>query len=93
MSVSPPYGADVLRWWVAESNVFSEVQIGPNALNAAKDSISKVWLINKCISLLPISSSSKINRNVYVLMASLSTDLLSPAEEHTEVSLGESPGF
>uniref|UniRef100_A0A8C2E9U5 isoleucine--tRNA ligase n=1 Tax=Cyprinus carpio TaxID=7962 RepID=A0A8C2E9U5_CYPCA len=41
LSVSPPYGADVLRWWVAESNVFSEVQIGPNALNAAKDSISK----------------------------------------------------
>ncbi|KAI2654361.1 Isoleucine--tRNA ligase, mitochondrial [Labeo rohita] len=24
LSVSPPYGADVLRWWVAESNVFSE---------------------------------------------------------------------
>lgn len=41
-SVSPPYGADVLRWWVAESNVFSEVQIGPNALNAAKDSINKL---------------------------------------------------
>uniref|UniRef100_A0A1A7WUH5 Isoleucine--tRNA ligase, mitochondrial n=2 Tax=Iconisemion striatum TaxID=60296 RepID=A0A1A7WUH5_9TELE len=38
----PAYGADVLRWWVAESNVFSEVQIGPSALNAARDSISKV---------------------------------------------------
>lgn len=38
----PAYGADVLRWWVAESNVFSEVQIGPSALNSARDSISKV---------------------------------------------------
>ncbi|XP_035241238.1 isoleucine--tRNA ligase, mitochondrial isoform X4 [Anguilla anguilla] len=41
-SVSPPYGADVLRWWVAESNIFSEVQIGPNALNSARDSINKL---------------------------------------------------
>ncbi|XP_034530676.1 isoleucine--tRNA ligase, mitochondrial isoform X2 [Notolabrus celidotus] len=38
----PAYGADVLRWWVAESNVFSEVQIGPSALNSAKDSINKL---------------------------------------------------
>lgn len=38
----PAYGADVLRWWVAESNVFSEVQIGPTVLNAARDNISKV---------------------------------------------------
>lgn len=38
----PAYGADVLRWWVAESNIFSEVQIGPTALNSARDSISKV---------------------------------------------------
>ncbi|XP_038148635.1 isoleucine--tRNA ligase, mitochondrial isoform X2 [Cyprinodon tularosa] len=36
------YGADVLRWWVAESNVFSEVQIGPSVLNSARDSISKL---------------------------------------------------
>ncbi|KAK9959829.1 hypothetical protein ABG768_009930 [Culter alburnus] len=42
LSVCPPYGADVLRWWVAESNIFSEVQIGPNTLNAAKDSINKL---------------------------------------------------
>ncbi|KAK3538006.1 hypothetical protein QTP70_027327 [Hemibagrus guttatus] len=42
LSVSPPYGADVLRWWVAESNIFSEVQIGPKALNAAKESINKL---------------------------------------------------
>ncbi|XP_073725840.1 isoleucine--tRNA ligase, mitochondrial isoform X2 [Misgurnus anguillicaudatus] len=41
-SVSPPYGADVLRWWVAESNVFSEVQIGSKTLNAAKESINKL---------------------------------------------------
>ncbi|KAM8736636.1 isoleucine--tRNA ligase, mitochondrial isoform 3-T3 [Acanthopagrus schlegelii] len=38
----PAYGADVLRWWVAESNVFSEVQIGPTALNVARDNINKL---------------------------------------------------
>ncbi|XP_037352618.1 isoleucine--tRNA ligase, mitochondrial [Talpa occidentalis] len=38
----PPYGADVLRWWVAESNVFTEVAIGPSALTAARDDISKL---------------------------------------------------
>ncbi|KAI3367979.1 hypothetical protein L3Q82_026802 [Scortum barcoo] len=38
----PAYGADALRWWVAESNVFSEVQIGPTALNSARDSINKL---------------------------------------------------
>ncbi|XP_072313687.1 isoleucine--tRNA ligase, mitochondrial isoform X2 [Eucyclogobius newberryi] len=38
----PAYGADVLRWWVAESNVFSEVQIGPGALNSARESINKL---------------------------------------------------
>ncbi|XP_029544244.2 isoleucine--tRNA ligase, mitochondrial isoform X1 [Oncorhynchus nerka] len=41
-SVSPAYGVDVLRWWVAESNIFSEVQIGPNVLNSARDSINKL---------------------------------------------------
>lgn len=41
-SKEPPYGADVLRWWVAESNVFTEVTIGPAALNAARDDINKV---------------------------------------------------
>ncbi|KAG7272576.1 hypothetical protein CRUP_024365 [Coryphaenoides rupestris] len=39
---SPAYGADVLRWWVAESNVFSEVQIGPTALQAARDGVGKL---------------------------------------------------
>ncbi|XP_077440216.1 isoleucine--tRNA ligase, mitochondrial isoform X3 [Vanacampus margaritifer] len=38
----PAYGADVLRWWVAESNIFSEVQIGPSALNSARDNINKM---------------------------------------------------
>ena len=41
-SKEPPYGADVLRWWVAESNVFTEVIISPSVLNAARDDISKV---------------------------------------------------
>ncbi|NXN94672.1 SYIM protein, partial [Rhinopomastus cyanomelas] len=38
----PPYGADVLRWWVAESNVFTEVLIGPVILSAARDDIVKL---------------------------------------------------
>uniref|UniRef100_A0A8C3MZE0 Isoleucine--tRNA ligase, mitochondrial n=1 Tax=Geospiza parvula TaxID=87175 RepID=A0A8C3MZE0_GEOPR len=38
----PPYGADVLRWWVAESNVFAEVMIGPVVLSAARDDINKL---------------------------------------------------
>ncbi|KAJ7398610.1 isoleucyl-tRNA synthetase 2 [Pitangus sulphuratus] len=38
----PPYGADVLRWWVAESNVFTEVLIGPVVLNSARDDINKL---------------------------------------------------
>ncbi|XP_049724573.1 isoleucine--tRNA ligase, mitochondrial [Elephas maximus indicus] len=41
-SKEPPYGADVLRWWVAESNVLTEVTIGPSALNAARDDINKL---------------------------------------------------
>ncbi|KAJ7988940.1 hypothetical protein DPEC_G00314400 [Dallia pectoralis] len=46
-SVSPAYGADVLRWWVAKSNVFSEVQIGPAALASARDNINKLRTILK----------------------------------------------
>ncbi|XP_069464691.1 isoleucine--tRNA ligase, mitochondrial [Ambystoma mexicanum] len=38
----PAYGADVLRWWVAESNVFTEVFIGPIVLNSARDNINKL---------------------------------------------------
>ncbi|XP_075060373.1 isoleucine--tRNA ligase, mitochondrial [Mixophyes fleayi] len=38
----PAYGADVLRWWVAESNVFTEVTIGPTVLNSARDDINKL---------------------------------------------------
>ncbi|XP_059209664.1 isoleucine--tRNA ligase, mitochondrial isoform X3 [Centropristis striata] len=41
------YGADVLRWWVAESNVFSDVQIGPTALNSAREGINKLRSILK----------------------------------------------
>ncbi|XP_028994181.1 isoleucine--tRNA ligase, mitochondrial isoform X2 [Betta splendens] len=42
-----PYGADVLRWWVAESNIFSEVQIGPSVLNLARENMSKLRSILK----------------------------------------------
>ncbi|XP_073412898.1 isoleucine--tRNA ligase, mitochondrial isoform X2 [Dendrobates tinctorius] len=38
----PAYGADVLRWWVAESNVFTEVVIGPTVLNSAQSDINKL---------------------------------------------------
>ncbi|CAN2387450.1 mitochondrial [Pristimantis euphronides] len=38
----PAYGADVLRWWVAESNVFTEVMIGPTMLNSAREDINKL---------------------------------------------------
>ncbi|NWR69376.1 SYIM protein, partial [Centropus unirufus] len=41
-SKDPPYGADVLRWWVAESNVYTEVLIGPVVLSAARDDINKL---------------------------------------------------
>ncbi|XP_033000640.1 isoleucine--tRNA ligase, mitochondrial [Lacerta agilis] len=41
-STEPPYGADILRWWVAESNVFAEVLIGPAVLNSARDDINKL---------------------------------------------------
>ncbi|XP_054836659.1 isoleucine--tRNA ligase, mitochondrial [Eublepharis macularius] len=41
-STEPPYGADTLRWWVAESNVFTEVLIGPAVLNSARDDINKL---------------------------------------------------
>lgn len=41
-SQQPPYGADVLRWWVAESNVFTEVTLGQSVLGAARDDISKL---------------------------------------------------
>lgn len=49
-TTEPPYGADVLRWWVAESNVFTEVTISPSVLSAARDDISKVRAL-----ILPIS--------------------------------------
>ncbi|KAM8999360.1 isoleucine--tRNA ligase, mitochondrial [Sarcophilus harrisii] len=41
-SKDPPYGADILRWWVAESHIFSEVKIGSRILNAARDNIDKL---------------------------------------------------
>ncbi|XP_061481153.1 isoleucine--tRNA ligase, mitochondrial isoform X1 [Rhineura floridana] len=41
-STDPPYGANVLRWWAAESNVFTEVLIGPTVLNSARDDINKL---------------------------------------------------
>uniref|UniRef100_A0A673Y204 Isoleucyl-tRNA synthetase 2, mitochondrial n=1 Tax=Salmo trutta TaxID=8032 RepID=A0A673Y204_SALTR len=43
-SVPPAYEADVLLWWVAKSNVFSEVQICSTVLNSARDNIDKVSL-------------------------------------------------
>ncbi|XP_030051872.1 isoleucine--tRNA ligase, mitochondrial [Microcaecilia unicolor] len=36
------YGADVLRWWVAEANVFMDVSIGPAVLDLARNDINKL---------------------------------------------------
>ncbi|KAF0886949.1 SYIM protein, partial [Crocuta crocuta] len=70
-SKEPPYGADVLRWWVAESNVFTEVTIGPSALNAARDDISKLrntlrFLLGNLAGFNPETDSIPVN-NMYVI--------------------------
>ncbi|KAM8816211.1 isoleucine--tRNA ligase, mitochondrial [Rhynchonycteris naso] len=67
----PPYGADVLRWWVAESNVFTEVTISPSALNAARDDISKLrntlrFLLGNVAGFNPETDSIPVN-NMYVI--------------------------
>uniref|UniRef100_A0A8C4R000 isoleucine--tRNA ligase n=1 Tax=Eptatretus burgeri TaxID=7764 RepID=A0A8C4R000_EPTBU len=35
----PAYGADVLRWWAAESNVYADVFVGPSVLKRTEDSV------------------------------------------------------
>lgn len=67
----PAYGADVLRWWVAESNIFSEVTISPSALNAARDDISKLrntlrFLLGNVAGFNPETDSVHVN-NMYVI--------------------------
>lgn len=76
----PAYGADVLRWWVAESNVFSEVQIGPTSLSSARESVGKV----------PAQSGRGTHdgllfSTVQCSLLSLSVHFSPPAEEHSEV--------
>ncbi|XP_068397903.1 isoleucine--tRNA ligase, mitochondrial isoform X1 [Eschrichtius robustus] len=70
-SKEPPYGADVLRWWVAESNVFTEVIISPSVLNAARDDISKLrntlrFLLGNVAGFNPETDSIPVN-NMYVI--------------------------
>ncbi|XP_059947408.1 isoleucine--tRNA ligase, mitochondrial [Mesoplodon densirostris] len=70
-SKEPPYGADVLRWWVAESNVFSEVIISPSVLNAARDDISKLrntlrFLLGNVAGFNPETDSIPVN-NMYII--------------------------
>nr|XP_020013328.1 isoleucine--tRNA ligase, mitochondrial isoform X2 [Castor canadensis] len=67
----PPYGADVLRWWVAESNVFTEVTVGPSALSAARDDIGKLrntlrFLLGNVAGFNPETDSIPVN-NMYVI--------------------------
>uniref|UniRef100_A0A2K5BYS5 Isoleucine--tRNA ligase, mitochondrial n=1 Tax=Aotus nancymaae TaxID=37293 RepID=A0A2K5BYS5_AOTNA len=67
----PPYGADVLRWWVAESNVFTEVTIGPSVLSAARDDISKLrntlrFLLGNVADFNPETDSIPVN-DMYVI--------------------------
>ncbi|XP_024431895.2 isoleucine--tRNA ligase, mitochondrial [Desmodus rotundus] len=70
-SKEPPYGADVLRWWVAESNVFTEVTISPSVLNAARDDISKLrntlrFLLGNVAGFNPETDSLPANK-MYVI--------------------------
>ncbi|XP_023059477.1 isoleucine--tRNA ligase, mitochondrial [Piliocolobus tephrosceles] len=70
-SKEPPYGADVLRWWVADSNVFTEVAVGPSVLNAARDDISKLrntlrFLLGNVADFNPETDSIPIN-DMYVI--------------------------
>uniref|UniRef100_A0A8C0SKV0 isoleucine--tRNA ligase n=1 Tax=Canis lupus familiaris TaxID=9615 RepID=A0A8C0SKV0_CANLF len=70
-SAEPPYGADVLRWWVAESNVFTEVTISPSVLNAARDDISKLrntlrFLLGNVAGFNPETDSIPVN-NMHVI--------------------------
>ncbi|XP_027420273.1 isoleucine--tRNA ligase, mitochondrial [Bos indicus x Bos taurus] len=70
-SKEPPYGADVLRWWVAESNVFTEVTISPSLLNAARDDISKLrntlrFLLGNVAGFNPETDSIPVN-SMYVI--------------------------
>ncbi|GAB1285834.1 Isoleucine--tRNA ligase, mitochondrial [Apodemus speciosus] len=67
----PPYGADILRWWIAESNVFTEVSIGPSVLGAARDDISKLrntlrFLLGNLTSFNPETDSVPV-KNMYVI--------------------------
>ncbi|KAK1328081.1 hypothetical protein QTO34_012504 [Cnephaeus nilssonii] len=67
----PPYGADVLRWWVAASNVFTEVTLGPSALNAAREDISKLrntlrFLLGNVAGFNPETDSIPVNK-MYVV--------------------------
>ncbi|XP_019495156.1 PREDICTED: isoleucine--tRNA ligase, mitochondrial [Hipposideros armiger] len=70
-STEPPYGADVLRWWVAESNVFTEVTISPSVLHAARDDISKLrntlrFLLGNVAGFNPETDSIPVN-DMYVI--------------------------
>lgn len=70
-SKEPPYGADILRWWIAESNVFTEVTIGPSVLSAARDDISKLrntlrFLLGNLTGFNPETDSVPV-KNMYVI--------------------------
>ncbi|XP_029442595.1 isoleucine--tRNA ligase, mitochondrial-like [Rhinatrema bivittatum] len=67
----PPYGADVLRWWVAESNVFTEVSIGPGVLNTARDDINKLrntlrFMLGNMEGFTP-ETDSILNTEMYII--------------------------
>uniref|UniRef100_A0A8D1Q477 Isoleucine--tRNA ligase, mitochondrial n=1 Tax=Sus scrofa TaxID=9823 RepID=A0A8D1Q477_PIG len=70
-SKEPPFGADVLRWWVAESNVFTEVTISPSVLRAARDDVSKLrntlrFLLGNVAGFNPETDSVPVN-DMYVI--------------------------
>ncbi|KFO25394.1 Isoleucyl-tRNA synthetase, mitochondrial [Fukomys damarensis] len=66
-SAEPPYGVDVLRWWVAASNVFTEVTLGPCVLSAARDDINKLrntlrFLLGNVAGFAPDTDSVPVDR-------------------------------
>ncbi|KAL3874272.1 hypothetical protein ACJMK2_037312, partial [Sinanodonta woodiana] len=62
LELFPPYGADVLRWWVGAASLHSKIFIGPVTLNSIKENLFKVRKLIKFIlgNLRDFSPSSNL---------------------------------
>ena len=49
----PACGADVLRWLIAESNAYQEMQISSTVIIAARDAVNKVRSFQFCFTNIP----------------------------------------